>query len=618
MERLANKSFAHPLANERNLTRTSAARVGWGQRTRHSSMTSYTVAIVGMGPRGSYALECLTAAIGDSPLASQVQLLLFDDASHVGAGHVYDIDQPETNWINISERALELESRAELNFGATPVCGFPSYHSWAGIQRNPWPPDLDDAFPPRAHVGEYLNARAKSLIQPLEEAGVAALIQTRIERLDELGSRWSIEDSQDRTWIADEVLLTVGHQPTTTDDQIAGWEETVTHHRHLLLRTHPYPIAPIVDHLKNHGGKATIAVRGYGLAMMDVVRKLALSTGEFSTADTEGGPLLYRQRPGCELKLVPFSLDGQPMSPKPQTPALDALFAPTSNELQQLKSTLSSRDAQESATNAELLIEAIVPIAARVFTDLPNRHADAPTTSSDVETLMRSWLTDPETAHPSLNSHSTPPRHVLSEFVSMAAGASPISVDYCVGQVWRHCHPTIYASLSYNRLNDDALAATIALDERVKRYSFGPPVESIRQLGALASSGVLVLDFVEDPDIICDSRGWTLTSGEQSVTASVMVDSVLDGPRLLDVVSPLITDLLRDSAIQPVHDKLGIATREDATVCPAQRDLGATLSVLGRLAKGTVVGVDAILECYGDRPRRWAEGARDRLANLTG
>jgi len=581
-------------------------------------MTSYTIAIVGMGPRGSYALECLTAAIADSPLASQVELLLFNDAAHVGAGHVYDVDQPETNWINISERALELESRAELNFGGTPVCGFPSYHSWAGIERGPWPVDLNDAFPPRAHVGEYLNARARSLIQPLEEAGAAALIQTRVERLDELGSRWSIEDSQDRTWLADEVLLTVGHQPTTTDDQIAGWEDAVAHHRHLLLRTQPYPIAPIVDHLENHGGKATIAIRGYGLAMMDVVRKLAVSTGEFSTVETEDGPLLYRQRPGCELKLVPFSLDGLPMSPKPQTPALDALFAPTSTELKQLESILSSRDAQESAANAELLIEAVVPIAARVFTDLPNRHADAPTTSSDVESLMRSWLTDPETAHPSLNSRSTPPQLVLSEFVSMATGSSPISVDYCVGQVWRHCHPIIYASLSYNRLNDDALAATIELDERVKRYSFGPPVESIRQLSALASSGVLQLDFVDDPDIVCDSRGWTLTSGQQSVTASVMVDSVLDGPRLEDVVSPLITDLLRDSAIQPVHDKLGIATRENATVCPAQHDLSATLSVLGRLAKGTVIGVDAILECYGDRPRRWADGAQSRLAGRTG
>jgi len=578
-------------------------------------MTSYTIAIVGMGPRGSYALECLTAAIADSPLASQVRLLLFDDADHVGAGHVYDVDQPETNWINISERALELESRADLNFDGTPVSGFPSYHSWAGIQRSPWPADLNDVFPPRAHVGEYLKARAQSLIQPLEEAGIAALIQTRVERLDELGSRWSIEDSQDRTWLADEVLLTVGHQPTTTDDQIAGWEEAVAHHRHLLLRTQPYPIAPIVDHLDNHGGKATIAIRGYGLAMMDVVRKLAVSTGEFTTVETEGGPLLYRQRPGCELKLVPFSLDGLPMSPKPLTPALDALFAPTSTELKQLDSMLSSRDAQESAANAELLIEAMVPIAARVFIDLPKRHADAPTTSSDVESLIRSWLTDPETAHPSLNSRSTPPQLVLSEFVSMATGSSPISVDYCVGQVWRHCHPIIYASLSYNRLNNDALAATIALDERVKRYSFGPPVESIRQLGALASSGVLQLDFVDDPDIVCDSRGWTLTSGDQSVTATVMVDSVLDGPKLEDVVSPLITGLLRHSAIQPVHDKLGMATHEDATVCPAQPDLSATLSVLGRLAKGTVVGVDAILECYGDRPRRWADGARTRLAN---
>ncbi len=92
-----------------------------------------------------------------------------------------------------------------------------------------------------------------------------------------------------------------------------------------------------------------------------------------------------------------------------------------------------------------------------------------------------------------------------------------------------------------------------------------------------------------------------------------MVDSILDGPQLKQVTAQLVTELLRESVIQPVHDDLGIATNEDATVCSAQPDAPPTLAVLGRLVKGTVVGVDAILECFGDRPRLWAEGARRRL-----
>jgi len=539
---------------------------------------------------------------------------LFDDADHIGAGHVYNLAQPETNWINISERALELAGRPELEFRGTPISGFPSYQSWAGLEHDPWPADLEDTFPPRALVGEYLHARARSLIQPLVESNAATLVEHRVQRLTRVGDRWRVEDARGQSWVVDEILLTVGHQPTTTDDQIAGWRDEVAPHDKLLLRSSPYPISPVIDHLEAHGGNAAVAIRGYGLAMMDVVRQLAVSHGTFTSGDDQNGDISYRQHSGSQLSLVPFSLNGLPMSPKPLTPGLDALFAPTAEELERLEDSLRNQDAQDRAEGASLLIETIVPIAARVFLDLPQRHAAAPTACSDLESLISDWLRDDDTEHPSLDDPSANPEIALQRLVSMAIGESPIRVDYCVGQVWRHCHPTIYASLSYNQLDDNALAATIALDERIKRYSFGPPVESIRQLCALSAAGVLNLDFLDDPDIDFVAQGWTLSSDGAAVTASIMVDSVLDGPRIEAVVAPLITDLLDQTAIQPIHDEFGIATDEDATVLTGRPGPAAPLAVLGRLAKGTVIGVDAILECYGDRPHRWARGAVARLA----
>ncbi|WP_262486210.1 hypothetical protein [Gillisia marina] len=37
------------------------------------------------------------------------------------------------------------------------------------------------------------------------------------------------------------------------------------------------------------------------------------------------------------------------------------------------------------------------------------------------------------------------------------------------------------------------------------------------------------------------------------------------------------------------------------------------MAVLGRLSKGSVIGVDAILECFGPRVTDWAKAAAKRV-----
>jgi hypothetical protein len=47
----------------------------------------------------------------------------------------------------------------------------------------------------------------------------------------------------------------------------------------------------------------------------------------------------------------------------------------------------------------------------------------------------------------------------------------------------------------------------IALNQNTKRYSYGPPVESILQLIAMQEAGILLLDFVNDPEITLVDEG---------------------------------------------------------------------------------------------------------------
>ena len=91
-----------------------------------------------------------------------------------------------------------------------------------------------------------------------------------------------------------------------------------------------------------------------------------------------------------------------------------------------------------------------------------------------------------------------------------------------------------------------------------------------------------------------------------------MVDTVLDAPKLLAVNSPIITNLLANDLVQTVHSKLGILTSNDCRII-SEEGKQLPISLLGRLAKGTVVGVDAILECFGDRSEMWATAVVERF-----
>ena len=89
----------------------------------------------------------------------------------------------------------------------------------------------------------------------------------------------------------------------------------------------------------------------------------------------------------------------------------------------------------------------------------------------------------------------------------------------------------------------------------------------------------------------------------------------LDSPRVEKVNSPIIQHLLKDDLVQVVHDDLGIDTTVQGYVRSALEHKDVPVAILGRLVKGTIIGVDAILECFGQRPDSWASTAAERHKN---
>jgi len=575
----------------------------------------YKFAIIGVGPRGSYALECLLFALARLDNASDFRILLFEDSSLLGGGPVYRQDQPDTNWINITERALDLPARLAIKINGIVVPRFPGYHEWSNLVFDTWPENRPDSFPPRAKIGLYLNERYNSLTAPLVRAGLIHLVAECVVNIDLKGNSCILTTVSKEKYSAQDVLLTVGHQPTEADDQIAHWLDVSKTCPQLSLHMVPYPIRDLISNVSTIGPN-NIAIRGYGLAMMDVARAFGETYGKFNTSDGGTGPITY-ELSNTEFCLAPFSLDGLAMAPKPYTPLIDAPYVPRDENLNALSVALHDKRSQIEATGSDFLIGRMVPIIAEVFQSLPRAMSPIVITDQLIEDIASQLLRNPDFEHTLLMPRNVHPFETLQSLIDMAMGKSDIYLDYCAGQVWRHCQPTIYAALSHSELHDDVLAEIIALDERLKRYSFGPPVESLQQLLAMYEAGVLNLDVLHNPEISLDDEGWTLKTESCKFVADTMINSVLDGPKILEITSPLLKNLLDKELIQPAHDKLGVLTDSAGYIKSGRDNEFVPIAILGRIAKGTVIGVDAILECFGERPMVWAKSAVEKMSQVT-
>jgi uncharacterized NAD(P)/FAD-binding protein YdhS len=571
--------------------------------------------IIGCGPRGLYALENVISKLGLAKGDEKIQIIVFEETGNFGNGQVYDLDQVATNWINISERILFLNKRPEIHFGKILIPGFLSYHDWSGIDLKLLSADLPDHYPPRAKIGQYLHQRFESLIKPLVTSEVIKLYPEQVINVNYLDtSKIRIETNLNVYEHIDEVLLTIGHQPTETSDQIDGWKKFFIDNLKVSLFENPYPVETILP-CHNLSAASIVGIRGFGLAMIDIVRGIANKFGEFQIIDESTQQCEYYTKASIANMLIPFSLDGLPPAPKPLNAKIDRLYQPTDEDISEFESKIGDTATQKNATSSQFLINAISPIVAKVYSQLIDAADRHKVSKKELEQIVNEWLNDDKFEHSLITPRKQSAQKSMEEFVGMATGKGPISLDFCTGQVWRHFQPSIYEQLSFNACNEEVFAEIIQLDERLKRYSYGPPVESIQQMLALIAAGVMNLDFVNDPEISLSPEGWQLVSNGKRIMTNLMINSVLDAPQIKSVDSPIVKNLLSNGLIKAVHDDFGVMTTENGYLIPKDNEGAIPIALLGRLAKGSIIGVDAILECFGKRPENWASESAKRHIN---
>ena len=572
------------------------------------------IAIVGFGPRGLSALENLFLESFNQKLKTKITVTLFENTSQLGAGKIWNTNQPEINWINISERALKnLKGRPEIKIYDITIPSFPSYIQWLPKKDRNLKDTDADIFSPRKKMGKYLKERSASIIKILKENKLVTVINSIIVAVDLQKDTLILTDLDNHSFVFDEVLISIGHQPTKIPEDVKEYQ-IASYNKNFSCFVETYPLSTIINS-KEIDKEKNVAIRGLGLAMIDVVRALTMARGGvFDLQNKNNFTSKFITNKSVPKQILPYSLDGLPMVPKPLNPKLDNAFKISKKQARLFENEINKvAKGIKKVSDNSFLKKIIAKISSEIFIELENNNATEKRSKEELENTIVNWLSDIKFKDDLVEDIFSDTATLIESFIEMACGEKPISLDYCVGQVWRHCQPIFYKSFSHAKVSEEIIAAVIELDEQLKRYSYGPPVKSMQQILALSKATILNFEYCNKPKITISEKALHFENKNNKTDVQILINSVLDPPKLLDVTSPIIQNLLKNDLIEPIHSELGIHTQEDGRIISSDSKKNIPLAVLGRLSKGSVVGVDAILECFGARVENWAKGVLKRI-----
>ncbi len=234
----------------------------------------HRVAIVGLGPKGLFALERL---LDHARAGAPLQVDIYEPHPAPGAGPNYDPGQPEYLRMNYTASQVDMWWPGS---GAVPADQRRSFVQWAECDPG--------SYPPRAHVGRYLGSGLALLLRRAPGNVEVSIRPLRVVEVTPSGSAWSLGGRE-----YDAVLIATGHAAGSV-----------------------FPVDTWLSHERVPPG-SRVAVRGFALTFIDAA--LALTEGRGGHFERLVEPLRLRYVPSeDDVVLVPYSRSGRPMLPKPR------------------------------------------------------------------------------------------------------------------------------------------------------------------------------------------------------------------------------------------------------------------------------------------------------------
>ncbi|QRP46272.1 FAD/NAD(P)-binding domain-containing protein [Amycolatopsis sp. FDAARGOS 1241] len=281
---------------------------------------TFTLAVVGAGPRGVGVLERLSANAAEL-LGGRRFVVHLIDPFPAGPGRVWRYEQSPLLRMNSMPEDVTVYTDETVRMEG-PVTPGPSLIEWARQVRSgeigyPVPPDLRAEFDALAST-DFPSRRLQSLYLRWFYEKLLAELPAGLEVVEHRSAAVAIEDGPPQrvrlgngeVLTADAVLLTVGHLDAQPDPAESLLESFAARHD---LQYHPAGYTADVDYSAVPAGEPVL-VRGFGLAFVDLMLLLTEGRGG-RFEDLPGGGLRYHPS-GAEPVLHVGSRRGVPYHAK--------------------------------------------------------------------------------------------------------------------------------------------------------------------------------------------------------------------------------------------------------------------------------------------------------------
>lgn len=481
-------------------------------------MNHYNIAIVGLGPKGLYAFERLLARLRQVGSDIKIVIHLFEKTGFFGAGEIYRTDQPEYLLMNYPNRNINAWSKE------TPRPLVPETLDFVGWLRkeNYSPSEVSgNGFSPRRRVGKYLvdcfnllEAHNKKSVQVIKYTKEVVDINTQE---DDVVLKYVSGGSKLLTTLkVDEAMLTTGHS------SCKGKLERNEHgNRSNVVESSAISfVYPVDKKLKSIKRNTTVGVKGLGLTFIDSV--LALTEGKGGRFEKlENGNLLYIPSGQEPYKIFPFSRSGLPMIPRNANEGLKS-YTP-------IYFTYENITSKVGVGRKVSFVEHMLPL---LIAEMKYRYYRIEFKSHNLNFYPDKNL---ETFNKQISLfHEQYPQVYTFKFqdflkarafeegaselgalayrrylLKEATKGSETSSFMAAAMTWGRLSPTFNTIYSFGGMTADSHAIFDGQYRSIlNRISYGPPLQNAKKIMALIETGIISMDFSENPQVQRLDGGW--------------------------------------------------------------------------------------------------------------
>lgn len=548
---------------------------------------SYKIAIVGMGPKGLFALERLIHEIHSAKKSAPIIIYIFEKSGRFGSGAVYDPDQPEYLMMNYPNRNIDVGA-----VGSNAQTGrIPSFIEF--LAQTELGDNSTNGFSPRGLVGKYLGYCFDMLASTIYDATKVVTIKSDVKSISKSDGRYCLKHDNvgghEAVIGIDQVLLTTGHDSWKG---MCEGKRTLTNPEGCDI---PY-IYPITENLRNIPSSSIVAIKGLGLTFIDAVLGLTEGRGgAFRQTDT--GKVLYEPSGLEPKKIVPFSKSGLPMVPRKGTEGSVA-YRPRYFTIEGIRDTVRIGKCIELEKNILPLLKKEVKFRyyralwKQLGYEVPDdyRNEDLETT---IENFHQSHSTIARFAYKNLYRPVTMERPDLEisplayyRYILMEAEkGSESSPLMAAALTWGKVSNTFNGLYSFGGLTANAHREFDTMfRSKLNRISYGPPLQNAQKVLALMEHGIVDMNFAVAPQVRKLFQGWSVIGPDQrELIADILIDARIPNNGSLSTWSGLFRGM-RESGL--IREYINQGKKSYSTACPEIDRCGRAVGLDGHVDEG--------------------------------